>query len=147
MGHSYSQNLVHCVYSTGERRNLIAPELQKQLWAFMGVIAKREGIPLLMAGGTENHAHLLIALPPTLALAKALQTIKAYSSRWMGEHRGDFKWQEGYGAFSVSPSQMETVSTYIRNQAKHHAKRSFEEEFVFLLKSSAIDYDPGHVFG
>src|SRR6266851_598875 len=147
MGHSYSQNLIHCVYSTDERRNLIAPELQEQLWAFKGVIAKREGVPLLVAGGMENHAHLLIALPPTIALAKALQAIKAYSSRWLSEHRVAFKWQEGYGAFSVSPSQVETVTKYIRNQAKHHAKRSFEEEFVFLLKSSGIDYDPRYVFG
>src|SRR5258708_4946696 len=110
MGHSYSQNLIHCVYSTDERRNLIAPELQEQLWAFKGVIAKREGVPLLVAGGMENHAHLLIALPPTIALAKALQAIKAYSSRWMSEHRVAFKWQEGYVAFSVSPSQVETVA-------------------------------------
>jgi putative transposase len=147
MGHSYSQNLIHCVYSTGERRNLIAPELQEQLWAFKGAIAKREGIHLLTAGGTANHSHLLMVLPPIVTLSKALQTIKAYSSRWMREHGVDFKWQEGYGAFSVSPSQVETVTKYIRNQAKHHVKRGFEEEFVFLLKSSGIDYDPRYVFG
>ena len=136
MGHSYSQNLIHCVYSTDERRNLIAPELQEQLWAFKGAIAKREGIHLLTAGGTANHSHLLMVLPPIVTLSKALQTIKAYSSRWMREHGVDF-----------SPSQVETITKYIRNQAKHHAKRSFEEEFVFLLKSSGIDYDPRYVFG
>src|SRR6266436_3613796 len=136
MGHSYSQNLIHCVYSTDERRNLIAPELQEQLWAFKGAIAKREGIHLLTAGGTANHSHLLMVLPPIVTLSKALQTIKAYSSRWMREHGVDF-----------SPLQVETVTKYIRNQAKHHAKRSFEEEFVFLLKSSGIDYDPRYVFG
>jgi putative transposase len=82
-----------------------------------------------------------------MVLAKALQTIKAYSSRWMAEHGVAFKWQEGYSAFSVSPSQIQTVVNYIRNQEKHHAKRSFEEEFVFLLKSSGIEYDARYVFG
>ena len=147
MSHSYSQNLVHCVYSTENRRNLIPPELQPKLWAFMSSIAKRKGIHVITAGGTANHIHILIALPPTLTLAKALQTIKAYSSRWMSERGVTFKWQEGYGAFSVSPSQTQTVVNYIRNQEKHHAKRSFEEEFIFLLKLSGIKYDPQFVFG
>jgi REP element-mobilizing transposase RayT len=147
MSHSYSQNLIHCVYSTIERRNLILQELQDRLWSFNGEIAKREGVHLLIAGGTANHIHLLIALPPTIALSKTLQTIKSYSSRWMTEHGVDFKWQEGYGAFSVSPSQVEVVEKYIRHQAEHHKKRSFEEEFVFLLKSSGIDYDLRYVFG
>src|SRR5260370_12968490 len=112
MGHSYSQNLIHCVYSTDERRNLIAPELQEQLWAFKGVIAKREGVPLLVAGGMENHAHLLIALPPTIALAKALQAIKAYSSRWMSEHRVDFKWQEAMGRLALVRRRWKRLLSY-----------------------------------
>lgn len=147
MGHSYSQNLIHCVYSTEARQNLIKPELQSALWSFKGKIARQNNIHLITAGGTTNHAHLLIALPPTITLAKSLQTIKAYSSRWMAERGARFKWQEGYGAFSVSPSQVETVVNYIRNQEKHHARRSFEEEFIFLLESSGIEYDPRYVFG
>src|SRR5260370_21870489 len=147
MSHSYSQNLIHCVYSTIERRNRVLQEPQERLWSFSGVIAKREGIHLLLAGGTANHIHLLIALPPTIALSKTLQTIKSYSSRWMTEHGVDFKWQEGYGAFSVSPSQVEGVEKYIRHQAEHHKNRRFEEEFAFLLKTSVIDYDPRYVFG
>jgi REP-associated tyrosine transposase len=147
MGHSYSQNLIHCVYSTEGRRNLIKPELQVSLWRYTCTIAKQQGIHLVTAGGTANHAHILIALPPTISLAKALQTIKAYSSRWISEHGVPFQWQEGYGAFSVSPSQVEAVVSYIRGQEKHHARRSFEEEFTFLLKSSGIDYDPRYVFG
>jgi REP element-mobilizing transposase RayT len=126
---------------------LIEPDLQAALWAFKGSIAKQKGIHLVCAGGTSNHAHALIALPPIVTLAKAVQTIKAYSSRWMAEHGVAFKWQEGYGAFSVSPSQIQTVVNYIRNQEKHHVKRSFEEEFVFLLKSSGLEYDPKYVFG
>src|SRR3979411_742371 len=104
MGHSYCQNLVHCVYSTEGRKNLIKPELQRPCWAFNTTTAQQKGIHLVSAGGIANHAHILIALPATMTLAKTLQTIKAYSSRWMSEHGVDFKWQEGYGAFSVSPS-------------------------------------------
>jgi putative transposase len=147
MSHSYSQNLIHCVYSTEGRRNLISPDLQAQLWAFKSVIAKRDGVHVVAAGGIENHAHVLIALPPTITLSKALQNIKAYSSKWMGEQGVNFKWQEGYGAFSVSPSQKDAVVRYIANQAEHHQKRTFEDEFVFLLKSSGIEYDPRYVFG
>jgi REP element-mobilizing transposase RayT len=135
------------VYSTEARRDLIRTELQAPLWAFIGNIARQKDIPLICAGGIANHCHLLIALPPAMPLAKALQTVKAYSSRWMSEQGVHFKWQEGYGAFSVSPSQLDMVVNYIRNQAQQHAKRSFEEEFVFLLKSSGVDYDPRYVFG
>jgi REP element-mobilizing transposase RayT len=132
--------------ATAGRRNLILPELQPKLWAFKAVIAKRDGVHVIAAGGIENHSHILIALAPTIALAKAVQNIKAYSSRWMREHGVDFKWQEGYGAFSVSPSQTNTVVRYIANQAEHHRKRSFEDEILFLLKSSGIKYDPRYVF-
>jgi REP element-mobilizing transposase RayT len=147
MSHSYSQNLLHCIYSTEGRRNLIKPELQSQLWAFKSTIAKRNGVHIVAAGGIENHAHLLLALPPTIMLSNALKKIKAYSSRWMSEHGVDFKWQEGYGAFSIGASQVDTVVHYIQNQAEHHRKRSFEDEFLFLLKSCGVEYDPRHVFG
>src|SRR5260370_16618669 len=125
MGHSYVQNLVHCVYSTEGRRNLIKPELQGPLWAFKGSIAKQKDIHLISAGGTANHAHILIALHASLTLAKALQIIKAYSSRWMAEQGVNFKWQEGYGAFIVSPSHLQTVFNSFPNQPKHHPPLTF----------------------
>src|SRR5260370_17799024 len=98
---------------------MILQELQDRLWSFNGVIAKREGIHLLIAGGTANHIHLLIALPPTIALSKTLQTIKSYSSRWMTEHGVDFKWQKGYGPFTVSPPQLALWHKYIRHHPQH----------------------------
>ena len=104
-------------------------------------------MPLLAAGGTANHVHLLFALGATVPLSKAVQTFKANSSRWMGDRGIEFAWQEGYGAFSVSASQASRVKDYIRNQAKHHRRRSFEEEFVELLRRSGIPYDPKFVFG
>jgi putative transposase len=104
-------------------------------------------IPILCSGGTANHAHLLIALPASMPLAKAIQVPKANSSRWLGEHGFDFAWQEGYGAFSVSASNLDSVKHYIEHQAEHHAKHSFEDEFVSLLRTSSVTYDPKFVFG
>ncbi len=114
------------------------------LFAYMGGIARSEGFDLIAAGGTANHVHLLLAFPPKCCLATAVQKLKGSSSRWLG--RG-FSWQEGYGAFSVSPSQVAVVKKYIGNQETHHRKRSFEEEFTALLRSCGIEYDERYVFG
>ncbi len=94
-----------------------------------------------------DHAHLLVAVPATIALADLINKLKTNSSRWMSERGVAFAWQDGYGAFSVSPSQVPLVKEYIRNQAAHHKKRNFEEEFLALLKKSGIDYDPKYVLG
>ncbi len=98
-------------------------------------------------GGIEDHVHLLFHLPPTLTLSKAISIIKANSSKWMNEHGRGFAWQEGYGAFNVSASKVDTVAEYIRNQREHHAKMSFEDEFLALLKKHGIEFDMKCVFG
>lgn len=101
-----------------------------------------------MVGGTENHAHVLLSLPATIALAKAVQLIKGASSHWMNEnHTNGFAWQQGYGAFTVGISQRDDTIAYIRSQAEHNRKRSFEEEFVAFLKKNGIEYDPQYVWG
>ena len=97
-------------------------------------------------GGTANHLHLLISLPPTITLAKAVQELKGNTSRSLNE-MSPFAWQEGYSAFSVSQSQRKTVGDYIDRQTEHHAKWSFEQEFLAMLKKSGIAYDPRFVFG
>jgi hypothetical protein len=94
----------------------------------------------------EDHAHLLIHLPASLALAKAVQLLKGSFSRWINENGGEFAWQEGYGAFSVSASNVDTVKRYIANQESHHRKTTFEQEFIVFLKKHKIDYDPKYVF-
>ena len=98
-------------------------------------------------GGTENHVHVLFLLPPRIALAKAIQLLNGNSSKWMGEQGIDFAWQEGYGAFSVSSSNLDQVAQYIPNQEVHHRKFSFEDEFRSLLKKHGVDYDPKFMFG
>ena len=117
MPQTYAANFVHCVFSTKDRRDLIPETLQEKLRAYLLGIANNLGITLIAAGGMANHVHLLIGLPPTLPLAEAVQKPKANSSRWFGEHGIAFEWQKGYGAFSVSPSLLSTVQTYIRNQS------------------------------
>jgi putative transposase len=148
MSHTYVSSLIHCVFSTKNRRDLIAEEIQPQLWAFVGGIARRNGFKALIVGGIANHVHVLLSLPATLPLAKAMQLIKGASSHWMNEnHTRDFAWQEGYGAFTVGISQKDQTISYIRRQPEHHKKRSFEEEFVTFLKKHGVEHDPQHVWG
>ena len=104
--HTYVSDLVHCVFSTKLRRNLIQPEVQSDLWSFLGGIARKNKFKALTVGGTANHVYILLSLPADMALAKAMQLIKGASSRWMNEsHTRNFAWQEGYGAFTVGISQ------------------------------------------
>ena len=140
---------MHCVFSTKERRNLIPADLQPQLWAYMGGIARQHGMKAIAVGGTENHTHLLLSLPAAMSVAKAVQMIKACSSKWLRESHSlhAFAWQESYGAFSVGVAQVEAATTYIHRQAEHHRKRDFEAEFLLFLKKSGLDYDPRFVWG
>jgi REP element-mobilizing transposase RayT len=147
MAHAYPNVLIHCIFSTKNRRDLIPNNLHEKLSMYFVGIGKAHNIAVLCAGGTANHAHLLIALPASVALAKAVQVLKANSSRWLGEHGFDFAWQEGYGAFSVSSSHVEAVRHYIEHQTEHHARHSFEDEFVSLLRKCNVAYDPQFVFG
>jgi putative transposase len=148
MTHTYVSGLIHCVFSTKQRRNLISPKIQPQLWSFLGGIARRNGFKALMVGGTENHVHILLSLPATMPLAKAMQLVKGASSRWMNEtFKTEFAWQEGYGAFTVGISQKSETRAYIQRQAEHHRKRNFEEEFLAFLKENNVEYDPKHVWG
>ena len=145
MPHALTSNLLHCVFSTKDRANSI-PNPQA-LGPYLGGVAREKNIPLLIAGGTNNHLHLLIALPAAMPLAKAVQELKGNSSRWLNQHGSRFAWQEGYGAFSVSASNKRAVMAYIAEQPRHHAKRSFEQEFVTMLRKSEMDYDPRFIFG
>jgi len=150
MSHSYSSNRVHVTFSTKNRAKSISQDLQPRLWAYMAGIARNKGFEAIVVGGVQDHVHALIVVPPVLPLAKAIQLIKGNSSRWLsetGEAGNAFAWQEGYGAFSVSASQTDAVIRYIREQARHHARRSFEDEFLELLKRHSLACDPRYVLG
>jgi putative transposase len=128
----------------------MTPELQERLFPYMGGIAKTNDMKAIIVGGTENHVHILLSLPAVLSVAKAVQLMKGGSSKWIHDTFPDFQyfaWQEGYGAFSVSQSQIDHTVHYIHNQAEHHRKITFEEEFVALLKKHQIEYDERYVWG
>jgi len=150
MGHSYISNLQHIVFSTKQRRRYITADLQQKLWPYMGGIARDNKIKSIAIGGVEDHAHLLLSMPATISLSRAVQLIKGASSRWIHETMPslrDFAWQEGYSAFSVGISAVDDTIAYIQRQAEHHRKKSFEEELVQFLKRHGIEYDERYVFG
>ncbi|MGI9104316.1 MAG: IS200/IS605 family transposase [Terriglobales bacterium] len=148
MAHTYVSGFVHYVFSTKDRQKCIGDEMQPKLWAYIGGIARQNGMKALAVGGMQDHAHALLSLTGTIAIAKAAQLVKGGSSKWVNEHPGpESHWQDGYGAFTVSVSQVDATIEYILNQAEHHQKRSFEEEFIALLKKHHVDYDPRYVWG
>jgi REP element-mobilizing transposase RayT len=149
MSHTYYCSLFHCVFSTRERRKAIDPEIQPRLWSYMGGIAREHGAKALTIGGTDDHVHLLLSLPPAVPLAKAIREIKSFSSHWIHEEcaRPEFEWQQGYGAFSIGQSQVAATMAYIAKQEEHHRKRDFQGEFLAFLKKHRIEYDPRYIWG
>ena len=149
MSHSYVSNLMHCVFSTKERLPLITPELEPRLWPYLGGIARENKMKAIAIGGTTDHVHGLLSLPATMSFAKAVQLIKGGSSKWVHDSFRDhrrFAWQEGYGAFSVSSSQVNKTIAYINRQKEHHRKRTFEDEFINLLDKHGVEYDRRYIF-
>lgn len=133
MAHSYISSLYHCIFSTKERRRIITPDIESNLWEYMVGIARKNKMKVLQIGGIEDHVHLLLSLPSTLSVAKALQLIKGGSSKWVHENFPDkslFSWQEGYGAFSIGINDVERTIDYIKNQREHHKRFNFKQEFV-----------------
>jgi putative transposase len=143
MSHSYVSNLMHCTFSTKERYPWIENDVR--LWAYIGGIAIENRMKALAIGGFFDHVHSLLSLPSTMSFAKAVQLIKGGSSKWIHDefrHLRKFEWQEGYGAFSVSASQVARTISYIERQKEHHRKRTFKEEFIKLLDKHQVVYDP-----
>jgi REP element-mobilizing transposase RayT len=137
--HSLASLLVHYVFATKDREPVISEEIQPRLWAYMGGIAKTNNMKALAVGGVRDHVHLLISLHPTIAADKAVQLIKSGSSKWMKQQgRRGFAWQIGYGAFTIGVSQIDTTVRYIANQKRHHAKRSFAEEWEMFLERHGL---------
>jgi putative transposase len=149
MSHSYVSNLMHCTFSTKERYPWIEAELESRLWPYIGGIARKNRMKALSIGGTFDHLHALLSLPSTMSFARAVQLIKGGSSKWVHDEFANFKkfeWQEGYGAFSVSSSQVARTIAYIERQKEHHRKCTFKEEFIKLLDKHHIEYDRRYVF-
>jgi putative transposase len=147
MSHSYSQNHIHLVFSTKDRQKLISMDFRPRLWGLMDSICKSYEIVPFAIGGMADHAHILFRLPPTITLSKSVSVLKANSSKWMSEHGMRFAWQEGYGAFSVSSSNVKAVIKYIDEQEIHHRRKTFEQEFITHLDKHGVSYDPKYALG
>jgi REP-associated tyrosine transposase len=149
MASTFTQLTYHVVFSTKYRRNTITPDLRDELYKYIGGIIRGQKGVLLEIGGMPDHIHLLIGIPPTIAVADMVRLIKANASKWVNE-RSDrvdrFEWQTGYAAFTVSHSQGDVVRSYIQNQEKHHADWSFRDEFRELLIRHGIEFEEKYLF-
>jgi REP element-mobilizing transposase RayT len=145
MADTYSRVLVHFVFSTKNRLPLISD--LDGIWNYLRGIARNRDADVLAVGGTENHVHMLIALPRNLTISTLMRDLKANSSRHLNERHRGFAWQDGYAAISVSPSQVQAVCTYIARQQEHHTKWSFENEYVSLLGKSGVQRSPVYTLG
>jgi putative transposase len=144
MANTFSCLNIHCVFSTKERVLVLDPDIRERLWPYMGGIAKQNGIIPKCIGGVSDHVHLLVTLPTKLAVAKAVQLIKAGSSAWIHQsfpNLRNFAWQQGYGAFSVSISQVQETVHYIEQQIEHHRTRTFQEEYLAFLKKHGTHFE------
>ena len=149
MSQSLSKLYVHMIFHTKYSQNLIRPEIEEELYAYMGGIIKaNDSIPLKI-NGIENHVHILAVMSKNISLAKFLEEIKKNSSKWIktkGENYKNFAWQGGYGAFSVSQSGIKEVKKYIENQKEHHKKVTFRDEFIQFLQKYEIEYDERYLW-
>ena len=142
--HSFVSCLMHVVFSTKERRPWITSDIQDRLWPYLGGIARENKMKALKVGGVEDHVHILLSLPSTPDIAKAVQLLKGNSSKWIHEtfpKLKTFEWQEGYGAFSIGVSGIKDTIKYIENQAEHHRKQSFKDELKAFLKKHELEYE------
>ena len=141
MSHSHICCLVHVVFGTAGRRPLIRDAMGERLHAYLGGIARENGMAALAVGGVADHVHVLLSLSRTASVSKAVQLLKAGSSKWVNENfakMGRFSWQEGFGAFSIGVAQRAKTVAYIRAQPAHHRRISFAEEYSKFLESHGM---------
>jgi len=149
MANTYSQVNIHCVFAFKGRENVLSAEIGSRLFAYMHGILKNQGVHSLAINGWTDHLHVFFELPMTVNISEVMRDLKANSSKWINDNgffRGRFQWQDGYGAFSYSRSQRDEVIKYIINQEKHHAKRSFQEEYQELLQKFDVSFDENYLF-
>ena len=146
--HSFNSCLMHCVFSTKERRPFLTSPIRERLWPYLGGIARENDMSGLAIGVVTDHVHLLLSLPATLSTSKAMQLLKGNSSKWLRETFPElrpqgFAWQEGFGAFSIGISGVPDTVRYIQTQEEHHRKKSFREELEIFLKKHGYEYKAG----
>ncbi len=149
MANTYTQINIHAVFAVQGRENILKSEFRNEIFKYMyGILKNNKQFPLAI-NGYQDHVHLFFELHPTSALSDVVRIVKTNSSKWINERKflpGKYAWQEGYGAFSYSRSQRNSVIQYIMKQEEHHKKRPFKEEYLELLIKNEIEYDQNYVF-
>ncbi len=149
MSHTYTNILIHALFSTKNRQALLTPEIREEIMNYLGGTVNALGGQSLLVNGPSDHVHMLFVQPRTLSIADCMEKVKANSSGWVKDRwpdRRHFGWQAGYAAFSVSPSHVGQVKRYIQNQERHHRKMTFMQEVVAFLDKHGVRYDPRYVF-
>ena len=149
MANTFTQIYVHVVFSVKQRISLIQNSWREELHKYITGIIRNEGHKLLAINSMPDHIHILISLKPDASLSELIRDVKANSSKWINEKKfvkTKFSWQEGFGAFSCSHSQLDKVIHYIQSQNEHHKERTFREEYISFLKKYDVSYDPKYVF-
>lgn len=149
MANTYTQIHIHFVFSVKYREGIIANSWKEELYKYIAGIIKINNHKLLAINGMPDHIHILIGVRPSQSVSDLMQDIKGSSSKWINEKKflkSKFEWQEGYGAFSYSKSQLNRVIDYIKNQETHHQTKSFKEEYIDFLKMFEIDFDEKYIF-
>ncbi len=149
MAQSLSKLFVHIVFHTKHNKKFIISDIKNEVYAYMGAIIKdNDSIPIII-NGVEDHVHILCVMSKNIALSKLVELVKKNSSRWIktkGNYYRNFGWQNGYAAFSVSPSEHDEVKNYIVGQETHHKKVTFKEEYIELLKQHGIEYKEDYLW-
>ena len=149
MGQSLVKIYTHLIFSTKNREPLIIPKYNDELHSYLGGICKNLECQPIKIGGYTDHIHILCMLSKKIALMKLLEEVKSHSSKWMktkDEMLKNFYWQDGYGAFSVNPSEVDLVIEYIANQHEHHRNKTFQDEYRSFLKKYQVEYDERYVW-
>ena len=149
MAQSLAKIYLHIIFSTKNRLKLIGPDVETELYQYMGGILRNLDCPSIIIGGMPDHIHILNTIARTITISKMLELLKKDSSKWLktkGNRYKNFHWQNGYGVFSVSQSKVESVKIYIENQRSHHKEKTYQEEFIEFLNEYNIEYDERYIW-
>ncbi|MEO6548615.1 MAG: IS200/IS605 family transposase [Ferruginibacter sp.] len=149
MANTYHQIYLQIVFAVKYRKAVIDKTWKLQLQGVIGNLINENNCKTIIVNGVEDHMHCLIGLKPTVAISELMKVVKAKSSKYVNDHRlclSHFEWQDGYGVFSYSQSDVDAVYHYIKNQEEHHQKKTFKEEYSVLLNSFKIAFDERYTF-
>jgi len=148
MANTYSSLFYHIVFSTKNRKSWIKPEIENRVWSYIGGIARAHNMQAIQVGGIDDHVHALLRAKPVHSPSEIAKLIKTETSKWIHQEFDQmrtFAWQDGFGVFSVSKSNVPKVVEYIKRQREHHSGESFEDEYEQLMKLHDVEYDPRYL--